>query len=161
LGYGSVVLCPSKSGKIKHPPVHGPANADCLIQLLLVLLVLQTKNSLMKSLKKLNKIAIIICFLFYLTCYLRFIGQGFLCLVQIVTAVVLTPKIYATQIDEFKKRIKTYWLVTAGNLIILGLFFEVIMWNDFLQFPFVSIFPNIMAIYFYRLLTEFIDYEDA
>lgn len=115
----------------------------------------------MKSLKQLNKIAIIICFLFYLTCYLRFIGQGYLCLVQIITAVILTPKIYATQIGEFKKRINTYWLVTAANLIILGLFFEVIMWNDFLQFPFVSIFPNIMAIYFYRLLTEFIDYEDA
>lgn len=113
----------------------------------------------MKYFKSLNNLAIIVCILFYLTCYLRFIGQGFLCFVQMITAIFLTFEIFSKKIVTFKKNIKIYWLISLSNLALLIAFFHFIMWNDFLQFIFVTLLPNIMAIYFFRLLNKFIEYE--
>lgn len=105
--------------------------------------------------KSINKLAIIICFLFYLTCYLRFAGQAFLLLIQSISAIFLTIEIFPKPNNyKIKKQIKTYWAVTVLNAIILFSFFNYIMWNDFLQVVFVTIIPNITAIYFYRILIK-------
>jgi len=111
--------------------------------------------------KTINKFAIIICIIFYLTCYLRFAGQAFLCLFQIISAVFLTIQIFSKHINHFKKEIKIYWLVTIANALLLISFFHFIMWNDFLQVLFVTIIPNSTAIYFFRILIKITDYENA
>jgi len=111
--------------------------------------------------KAFNKFAIIICIIFYLTCYLRFVGQAFLCMVQMITAVFLTIEIFSKNLNQFKKEIKIYWLVAIANAIIFISFFHFIMWNDLLQVLFVTIVPNITAIYFFRILTKTNDHENT
>lgn len=114
----------------------------------------------MKSLKPFYRFALIICFLFYLTCYLRFIGQAFLTLVQVISAIFLTIEIYSKSINQFKKSIVLFWIMLGINALIVTCFYTPIMWNDFLQFPFISIFPNLIAIYFWYLLKDFIEYDE-
>lgn len=114
----------------------------------------------MKRLVSINKFALIVCFLFYMTCYLRFIGQAFLCTVQIITALIITFEIFSNQV-KFKKSIKIYWLATITNSILLFSFFQSIMSNDFFQILFVTLIPNITAIYFFKLLIKILDYENA
>lgn len=110
----------------------------------------------MKTIKKLNNFALIICFLFYLTCYLRFTGQIFLTVIQILTAIYLTIKIFSkTNRESIKKQIITYWTIIVFNATILFSFFSFIMWNDFLQIVFVTLIPNITAIYFYRIVLKY------
>jgi hypothetical protein len=110
----------------------------------------------MKTIKKLNNFALIICFLFYLTCYLRFAGQIFLTVVQILTAIYLSIKIFSKiNNDILKGQIKIYWMTIIFNAAILFSFFHKIMWNDFLQIVFVTIIPNITAIYFFRILLKY------
>ncbi|PIF31495.1 hypothetical protein CLU81_1985 [Flavobacterium sp. 9] len=110
----------------------------------------------MKTIKKLNNFALILCFLFYLTCYLRFVGQAFLTIIQILTAIFLTVKIFSKPNNlSIKNQIKTYWIITILNAIILFSFFHTIMWNDFLQVAFVTIIPNLTAIYFYKILLKY------
>lgn len=118
------------------------------------------RRIVMKLLLSINKFALIICFLFYLTCYLRFIGQAFLCTVQIITALFITVEIFSKQL-KFKKDIKLYWLVTIANATLLFSFFHSIMSNDFFQILFVSLIPNITAIYFFKLLIKTVDYENT
>ena len=109
----------------------------------------------MISTKSFNKFALIICFLFYLTCYLRFAGQAFLLIVQLISAIFLTVEIFSKPNNyKIKNQIKTYWIVTILNSVILLQFFSFIMWNDFLQVVFVTLIPNITAIYFYRILIK-------
>jgi len=109
----------------------------------------------MTTLKQINNFALISCFLLYLTCYLRFVGQSFLPIVQILTAIYLTYNFFSKSNNhKIKNQIKTYWVVTAVNAIILFSFFNFIMWNDFLQIVFVTLIPNITAIYFYRILIK-------
>ncbi|KRB57199.1 hypothetical protein ASD98_02635 [Flavobacterium sp. Root186] len=109
----------------------------------------------MVSTKSMNKFALIICFLFYLTCYLRFAGQAFLLIVQLISAIFLSIEIFSKPNNyKIKNQIKTYWTVTILNAIILFSFFNFIMWNDFLQVVFVTLIPNITAIYFYRILIK-------
>ncbi len=115
----------------------------------------------MKMLLSINKFAILICFLFYLTCYLRFIGQAFLCTIQIISALFITIEIFSKQINELKKSIAIYWLVTIVNATVLYSFFYFIMQNDFFQILLVSVIPNITAICFFKLLIKTIDYENA
>lgn len=111
--------------------------------------------------KTINKFAIIICIIFYLTCYLRFAGQALLCIVQIISAVFLTIEIFSKEINLLKNKIKIYWMVTIANALLLISFFHFIMWNDFLQVLFVTIIPNIAAIYFFKILIKTTDYENA
>lgn len=110
----------------------------------------------MKTIKKINNFALIICFLFYLTCYLRFAGQLFLAIIQILTAIFITIKIFSKPNNlSLKNKIKTYWIITIVNAVILFSFFHMIMWNDFLQVVFVTIIPNVTAIYFYKILLKY------
>jgi hypothetical protein len=111
----------------------------------------------MRAIKSMNQLAFLICFLFYLTCYLRFIGQSFLAIVQIISAIFITIEIYSKSINPFKKRILLFWKMAGINIIIVTCFYTYIMNNDFLQFPFISIFPNLIALYFWNLLNNFID----
>jgi hypothetical protein len=109
----------------------------------------------MISSKTINKFAFAICFLFYLTCYLRFVGQAFLLIVQVISAFFLTVEIFSKPDNyKIKNQIKKYWTVTILNAIILLSFFSFIMWNDFLQVVFVTLIPNITAIYFFQILTK-------
>jgi hypothetical protein len=110
----------------------------------------------MKTIKKLNNFALIFCFLFYLTCYLRFVGQIFLTVVQVLTAIYLTIKIFSKiNNDIIKNPIKTYWIIILFNAAILFSFFHRIMWDDTLQIVFITIIPNITAIYFFRILIKY------
>ena len=110
----------------------------------------------MKTIKKLNNFALIICFLFYLTCYLRFAGQIFLAVIQAITAIYLTIKIFSKINDDIiKNQIKIYWMIIISNAVILFSFFNKIMWNDALQIVFVTIIPNVTAIYFFRILIKY------
>lgn len=115
----------------------------------------------MKTLLSLNRFAIIICFLFYLTCYLRFAGQLFLCGIQIISAITISIIIFQKSFYSFKNSLLIYWISTIINILILFLFFRTIMWNDFLQVLFVTIIPNITAIYFFRLVIKIENYENA
>lgn len=110
----------------------------------------------MKTIKKLNNFALIICFLFYLTCYLRFVGQTFITVVQAITAIYLTIKIFSKINDDIiKNQIKTYWMIIISNAVILFSFFHEIMWNDTLQIVFITIIPNVTTIYFFRILIKY------
>ena len=110
----------------------------------------------MKTIKKLNNFALIICFLFYLTCYLRFAGQIFLTVIQVITAIYLTIKIFSKINDDIiKNQIKTYWITIISNAAILFSFFHDIMWNDTLQIVFVTLIPNVTAIYFFIILIKY------
>lgn len=109
----------------------------------------------MISLKQFNFFACIICFLLYLTCYFRFIGQSFLTATNIISAIFLSIQIFSKPNNsDIKNDLKRYWLITILNLTILFSFFQMIMWNDFLQVFFVTIIPNITAIYFIKILIK-------
>lgn len=109
----------------------------------------------MITLKQINIIAFIVCILLYLTCYLRFAGQALLTIVQVFSAFAVTIQVFTKQnMEDIKKRIRNYWLIIILNAIVLFSFFENIMWNDFLQILFVTIIPNITAIYFIKTLTK-------
>ncbi len=100
--------------------------------------------------------AFIICFLLYLTCYFRFAGQAILSVIQIISAIFLTFEVFSQQgLLEIKKQVKTYWISTILNIGILFCFFSLIIWNDFLQIVFVTLIPNITAIYFFRILIKY------
>ncbi|TDP00996.1 hypothetical protein EV145_105378 [Flavobacterium sp. 245] len=112
----------------------------------------------MVTLRQINIFALVICFLLYLTCYFRFAGQALLTITQIISGIFVTIEIFSKPKNyKIKSQIKTYWIVTILNIIVLFSFFNFIMWNDFLQVTFVTLIPNITAIYFYRIL---IKYED-
>ena len=109
----------------------------------------------MISLKQFNLFACVICLLLYLTCYFRFIGQSFLTATNVLSAIFLTIEIFSKPNNEIiKKDIKKYWLITILNLAVLFLFFQIIMWNDFLQVVFVTIIPNVTAFYFIKILIK-------
>jgi hypothetical protein len=110
----------------------------------------------MINLKQFNIFACIVCFLLYLTCYFRFIGQSFLTITNMISAIFLTIQIFSklNNNNNIQKDIKRYWLITILNLAILFSFFQIIMWNAFLQVVFVTIIPNITAIYFIKILIK-------
>jgi hypothetical protein len=109
----------------------------------------------MISLKQFNIFACIVCILLYLTCYFRFVGQSFLSITNVISAIFLTIQIFSKPKNEIiKKDITKYWVITILNFTLLFSFFNVIMWNDFLQIVFVSIIPNITAIYFIKILIK-------
>lgn len=115
----------------------------------------------MKRIKAFNQFAILLCFLLYLTCYLRFIGQAFLGIVQIISAIFITIDVYSQSINACKQKIKIFWIATLLNLAIIATFFETILNNDFLQFPFISILPNLLAFYFMGILNQLVENENA
>lgn len=115
----------------------------------------------MKRIKAFNQFAILLCFLLYLTCYLRFIGQAFLGIVQIISAIIVTIDVYSQSINACKQKIKIFWIATLINLAVIVAFFETILNNDFLQFPFISILPNLLAFYFMGILNQLIENENA
>ncbi len=110
------------------------------------------KNKI-STLRQTNIIAFTICILLCLTCYGRFTGQLFLSFVQVLSAIGITIQYVMTPDQkDIKNRIKTYWMITIANAVILFSLFETIMWNDFLQVFFINIIPNITAVYFIKTL---------
>jgi hypothetical protein len=76
-----------------------------------------------------------------------------------VSAIFLTIDIYSKAMNQFKKQIMLFWKMAVINMAVVFFFYTPVMNNDYLQFPFVSIFPNIIALYFWGLLNKIIDYE--
>jgi hypothetical protein len=110
----------------------------------------------MIKLKQINIYAFVICFLLYLTCYFRFAGQAILTATQLISAIILSITIFSKSKNSLiKKELKNYWLITITNMIVLFWFFSFIMWNDFLQVVFVTLIPNLTAIYFFRILIKY------
>ncbi|KFF05321.1 hypothetical protein B0A68_07010 [Flavobacterium reichenbachii] len=110
----------------------------------------------MITLKRINIYAFTICFLLYLTCYFRFAGQAILTVTQLISAIILSTTIFSKPKNSLiKKELKNYCLITITNMIILFWFFSFIMWNDFLQVLFVTIIPNLTAVYFFRILIKY------
>lgn len=54
---------------------------------------------------------------------------------------------------------KFYWTMTLINIFIVVFFYSSVIRNDCLQIPFISIFPNFAALYFWQLLNKIIDHE--
>ncbi|MGX7667989.1 hypothetical protein [Flavobacterium pedocola] len=115
----------------------------------------------MRRLKAFIKFAMLFCFLLYLTCYLRFIGQVFLELAVLISALSITLDVYTKPITIYRKELKIFWITTILNLAIVSVFFETVLNNDILQFPFITFFPNVCALYFLRILNKLIRYEEA
>jgi hypothetical protein len=110
----------------------------------------------MITLKQINIYAFVICFLLYLTCYFRFAGQAILTTTQLISAIILSIEIFSKPKNRtIKNELKIYWSITVINIVILFWFFSFIMWNDFLQVFFVTITPNLTAIYFFRILIKY------
>ncbi len=107
----------------------------------------------MWSLKSNYHLAILICFLLYLTCYGRFFGQLYLTLIQLITAFSLTITIYKGNIQNLKSKIKLFWTIIIPN-IILVFSLKIILHTDPLQFIFITLLPNIMTFYLYGILLK-------
>lgn len=113
----------------------------------------------MKTIKKNIQIAATLCFLLYITCYLRFIGQAFLEIITIFSAITLTYSDYLKPLDHIKK-LRVFWIIKFIHITLFIAFYKTIMWNDFLQISIVTIVPNLMVIYLIHILNRFIHYEN-
>ena len=104
-------------------------------------------------LKKTYQFGMILCFLLYLTCYGRFLGQAIITIIQVFAAILLTITIHKENIQNLKSKIKLYWSVLIPN-IILVFSLKIILHSDPLQFIFMTLLPNIMTFYLYGILLK-------
>lgn len=115
----------------------------------------------MKNIQKINKIALIITLLLYLTYFFGLMAQVVLGVIQVIFALIITIKFF-TNSKYARKNFSLYWsfVLIEFLLIYLGLICRKIS-NDFPQILIFSVFPISIAIYFTIILNKINnDYEN-
>ncbi|UUF14970.1 MULTISPECIES: hypothetical protein [Flavobacterium] len=114
----------------------------------------------MKTLKKINKIALITTLVLFLTIYLGMLAQILLGIIQVISAIYLTVKVY-NKSDYAKRNLSIYWIVTLSELALFYIqhyYFPTS--NDAIEWSLMVIFPMSIAIYFYTILRKIVaEYE--
>jgi len=110
----------------------------------------------MKTLKKINKIALFTTLVLFLTVYLGLLAQIPLGVIQVVSAIYLTIKTY-NKLDYAKKHLSNYWIITIVELTLLYLqnnYYQTS--NDAIEWSLMMIFPMSIAIYFYIIMKKIV-----
>lgn len=114
----------------------------------------------MKTLKKINKIALITTLILFLTVYLGMLAQIPLGIIQVISAIYLTIKMYHKS-DYAKRNLSTYWIVTISELVLFYVqhyYFPTS--NDAIEWSLMVVFPMSIAIYFYAIMRKIVaEYE--
>lgn len=111
----------------------------------------------MKTLRKINKIALFTTLVLFLTVYLGLLAQIPLGIIQVVSAIYLTIKTY-NKSDYAKKHLSNYWIVTIVELTLLYLqnhYYQTS--NDAIEWSLMMIFPMSIAIYFYIIMKKIVE----
>jgi hypothetical protein len=111
----------------------------------------------MKTLLKINKIALFGTLLLFLTIYLGLLAQIPLGIIQVISAVYLTSKTFAKS-DYAKKHLSTYWIAAISELVLFYVqhyYFPTS--NDAIEWSLMMIFPMSIAIYFYIIMKKIIE----
>ena len=111
----------------------------------------------MKTLEKINKIALFTTLILFLTVYLGLLAQIPLGIIQVVSAIYLTIKTY-NKSDYAKKHLSNYWIVTIVELSLLYLqshYYQTS--NDAIEWSLMLIFPMSIAIYFYIIMKKIVE----
>lgn len=116
----------------------------------------------MKTLKRINKVALIITLILYLTYYLGLLSQILLGAIQVVIAIFITIKFF-TNSTYARKHLSFYW--TFVMLEFLAIYLEQYYWktsNDFYEILIYVISPMSIALYFTLILNKIIrNHENA
>ncbi|MDR6762404.1 hypothetical protein J2Y38_002615 [Flavobacterium sp. 2755] len=114
----------------------------------------------MKTLKKINKIALCTTLILFLTVYLGMLAQIPLGIIQVISAVYLTIKTF-NHSDYAKKNLTYYWIATVSELTLFHIqhyYFPTS--NDAIEWSLMVIFPMSIAIYFYVIMRKIVaEYE--
>lgn len=114
----------------------------------------------MKTLKKINKIALCTTLLLFLTVYLGMLAQIPLGIIQVISAIYLTVKVY-NKSDYAKRNLSIYWIVTLSELALFYVqhyYFPTS--NDAIEWSLMVVFPMSIAIYFYIIMRKIVgEYE--
>jgi len=116
----------------------------------------------MKTLRKINKIALFTTLVLFLTVYLGLLAQIPLGIIQVVSAIYLTIKTYYKS-DYAKRHLTNYWLVTIAELALFYLqHYHYPTSNDAIEWSLMLIFPMSIAIYFYIIMKKIVEeYEHS
>ncbi|WP_431243123.1 hypothetical protein ACQ9BO_26655 [Flavobacterium sp. P21] len=114
----------------------------------------------MKTLKKINKIALCTTLVLFLTIYLGMLAQIPLGIIQVISAIYLTVKMYHKS-DYAKRNLSIYWIVTISELVLFYVqhnYFPTS--NDAIEWSLMVVFPMSIAIYFYVIMRKIVaEYE--
>ncbi len=111
----------------------------------------------MKTLKKINKIALLTTLVLFLTVYLGMLAQIPLGIIQVISAIYLTVKMYHKS-DYAKRNLSTYWIVTISELVLFYVqhnYFPTS--NDAIEWSLMVVFPMSIAIYFYIIMKKIVE----
>jgi hypothetical protein len=110
----------------------------------------------MKTIKKINKIALIVTFVLYLTYFLGLLSQIFLGFIQLTFSLFLAIK-YFTKSRYARRHLLLYWCLVFIEFSVIILFVNNGKTsNDFHQILIFSIFPIIIALYFTTVLNKLV-----
>ncbi|MDQ6471962.1 hypothetical protein RB619_15025 [Flavobacterium sp. LHD-80] len=110
----------------------------------------------MKTLKKINKIALLTTLVLFLTVYLGMLAQIPLGIIQVISAIYLTIETYHKS-DYAKKHLSIYWIVAISELVLFFIknyYFPIT--NDAIEWSLMVFFPMSIAIYFYMIMRKIV-----
>ena len=111
----------------------------------------------MKTLKKINKIALLTTLVLFLTVYLGLLAQIPLGIIQVISAIYLTIKMYH-KLGYAKRHLCNYWIVTITELILVyWLFCNFQETYDAIKLLIMLVFPMSIAIYFYIIMKKIVE----
>jgi hypothetical protein len=108
----------------------------------------------MKTLRKINNIAFYTTLILYITLYLGMLAQILLGIIQVITAIILTKKMFLNS-NYAKINLIIYWILTSTELSLLILEqFYFPSHDDRIEFTLIVFFPAAIAIYFFIIMRK-------
>lgn len=108
----------------------------------------------MKTIRKINKITLIVTLVLYLTYFFGMLSQIFLGFIQLTFSLFLAIKYFTTS-RYARRHLLLYWCYVLIEFSVIILFIKYGKTsNDFYQILIFSIFPMIIALYFTMFLNK-------
>jgi hypothetical protein len=108
----------------------------------------------MKTLRKINTIAFHTTLVLYLTLYLGMLAQIPLGIIQVLSAIILTEKMFLKS-NYAKLHLTIYWILAFTELTLLYLEqFHFPSSDDRIEFTLMAFFPTSIAIYFFIIMRK-------
>ncbi len=116
----------------------------------------------MKTLRRINNIAFYTTLILFITVYLGMLAQIPLGIIQVISAIILTYKMFLKS-DYAKKHLTIYWILTLTELFLFYLEqYHYQSSNDFIELSVMVFFPMAIAIYFKIIMNHITkEYENT
>ena len=116
----------------------------------------------MKTLRRINNIAFYTTLILFITVYLGMLAQIPLGIIQVISAIILTYKMFLKS-DYAKKHLTIYWILTLTELFLFYLEqYHYQSSNDFIELSLMVFFPMAIAIYFKIIMNHITkEYENT